>query len=470
MLAYHAWKGNQLTKGITDYYIGGRSLGGAAIGLSFFATYSSTNSFVGFAGKAYIWGLPWLLIIPFVVLFSFLAWIVVAPRLRKFTESLDSLTIPDFIGMRFGSNLARIFAAFIILFASFFYMTAVFKGIGNLLEAFLDIPYKVAIIIVFFIVVIYTMLGGFISVVKTDTVQGVVMIFAAIILFIGIVDNAGGIGSFLEVKDQSGGAELFSWNGIIAFPFLLGVIFASTVKFLVEPRQLSRFYALKGRKAVKTGIWVSTLSFALVYSVLVPIGIYARRIFPEGISDSDRIVPLLITSGEVFSDGVSAFLLVAMVAAAMSSIDSVLLVMASTAERDIIGMLKKSISEKSVVKSTRFYVALFALITMLLALNPPGGIVTLTALSGTLYAACFFPTIILGLYWRKGSGSAVISSFSTGLAVLLVWKYTSYGTIIHQIFPAMLFSFFAYVLVSLRTPEFRDKKINQLFSKSEVNS
>ncbi len=58
MLAYHAWKGNQLTKGVADYYIGGRSLGGAAIGLSFFATYSSTNSFVGFAGKAYTWGLP----------------------------------------------------------------------------------------------------------------------------------------------------------------------------------------------------------------------------------------------------------------------------------------------------------------------------------------------------------------------------------------------------------------------------
>ncbi|MCH8126747.1 hypothetical protein IIC38_12415 [candidate division KSB1 bacterium] len=76
-----------------------------------------------------------------------------APRLRKFTEMLDSLTVPDFIGFRFGSNLARIFAAIIILFASFFYMTAVFKGIGNLLEAFLDIPYKYAIVIVFLIVV-----------------------------------------------------------------------------------------------------------------------------------------------------------------------------------------------------------------------------------------------------------------------------------------------------------------------------
>ena len=291
------------------------------------------------------------------------------------------------------------------------------------------------------------------------------MIIAAILLFIGTVDKAGGIGSFFEVKDQSGGAELFTWNGGIAFPVLLGVVLASTIKFLVEPRQLFRFYALEGKYAVRKGIWVSTLSFALVYSFLVPIGIYARRIFPEGISDSDRVVPLLITSGEVFSDGVSAFLLVAMVAAVMSSIDSVLVVMASTTERDIIGMLKKSTSEKSAIKSTRSYVALFALITMLLALNPPGGIVTLTALSGTLYAACFFPTIILGLYWRKGNGSAVLSSFSAGLAVLLIWKYTPFNMIIHQIFPAMLFSLFVYVLVSLRTPECQNKKVNQFFFK-----
>ena len=191
MLAYHAWQGNRKTRGVADYYIGGRSMGGVAIGLSFFATYSSTNSFVGFSGQAYNWGIPWLLITPFVVGLSLLAWVVVAPRLRHFAASLDSLTIPDFIGFRFDSNAARVFAAIIVIFASFFYMTAVFKGIGNLVEVFLEIPYKLAIVIVFFIVMIYTLVGGFISVVKTDGVQAVVMIFAAILLFSGTVAAAG---------------------------------------------------------------------------------------------------------------------------------------------------------------------------------------------------------------------------------------------------------------------------------------
>ena len=108
---------------------------GWVIGLSFFATYASTNSFVGFSGQTYDWGVPWMLFVPTAVVLCLFAWIVVAPRLRSFTAAMDSLTLPDFIGFRFGSTPARVFAALIVIVASFFYMTAVFKGIGNLLEA-----------------------------------------------------------------------------------------------------------------------------------------------------------------------------------------------------------------------------------------------------------------------------------------------------------------------------------------------
>jgi Na+/pantothenate symporter len=336
MLAHHAWTGRKSTKGIADYYVGGRNMGGWVIGLSFFATYSSTNSFVGFSGQAYDWGLPWLLFVPTAVAFSLFAWTVVAPRLRAFTEAMGSLTVPDFIGFRFGSTPARVVAAVIVIVASFFYMTAVFKGIGNLLEIFLEIPYRVAIVVVFFVVMLYTVIGGFISVVKTDTVQGMVMMVAAVLMFTGTVNAAGGLGSLSEIRAQPGGEALFTWGGGVAVPVLLGTLFAGLVKFAVEPRQLSRFFALKGKDAIRTGMWVSTLTFGGVYLILIPIGIYARKIFPGGLADTDLVVPTLLT--EVFGAGTGAFLLVAMVAAAMSSLDSVLLVMASTAERDIMSI------------------------------------------------------------------------------------------------------------------------------------
>jgi len=449
LLAYHAWTGNRETKGVADYYVGGRNMGAIAIGLSFFATYSSTNSFVGFSGQAYSWGITWFLLIPFIVGMSFAAWVVVAPRLRQQTEEMGSLTIPDFIGFRFNSQAARVLAAVIVVFASFFYMTAVFKGIGNLLEAFLEIPYKTAIIIVYFIVVTYTVIGGFISVVKTDAVQGVIMIFAAVLLFSGTFQAAGGFEAFDVLREAPETASLFQWGGGATVPFVLGVLFAGTVKFLVEPRQLSRFYALKSRKAVRTGVVVSTLAFAFVYTLLTPIGLLARRALGGGLEDTDLVVPGLLTADGVFGPGAAAFLLVAMVAAAMSSLDSVLLVMASTAERDIIGVGRgKEMDERSIVRTTRILIAVFAGITAVIALNPPGGIVSLTAISGAMYGACFGPAILLGLYWRRGNGTAVIASFATGLGVLLLWQFTPFADALHQVFPAVVLSFAIYVAVS----------------------
>ena len=463
VLVHHAWSGNRKTHGVTDYFVGGRSMGPVVIGLSFFATYSSTNSFVGFSGQAYDWGVTWFLLIPMVIGLSLLSWVAVAPRLRTFTESLGSLTIPDFIGFRFGSPAARVIAAAIVLFGSFFYMTAVFKGIGNLLEVFLEIPYRTAIIIVFFIVMFYTVVGGFISVVKTDAVQGVVMIVAGILLFRGTVAAAGGLGSLGALADDPITEPLLRWGGSVAVPLAMGVVFAGTVKFAVEPRQLSRFYALKSRAAARKGVWVSTAAFVLVYTLLIPVGLYARNIIPGGLADTDLVVPRLLTTPEVFSAGTGAFLLLAMVAAAMSSLDSVLLVMASTTQRDLVGMVREPVSERATLRATRFYVALFALITAIIALNPPDGIVGLTAFSGAVFGACFGPALLLGLYWRRGNGRATVASFITGMSVLLLWNRFPWTGGIHQVFPGMALSFLAYWLVARCTPSYESDEVDRLF-------
>ena len=466
MLAHHAWAGKRSTVGLSDYYVGGRKMGGLVIGLSFFATYASTNSFIGFSGQTYSWGLPWMLFIPTAVAFCLFAWIVVAPKLRTFTEAMDSLTIPDFIGFRFGSTTARVLAALIVIVASLFYMTAVYKGIGALIEQFLDIPYYVSIIIVFFIVMLYTMIGGFISVVKTDSVQGVVMIIAALLLFVGTVSAAGGLGAIREVRAQPGGEALFTWGGGVAVPVLLGTMFSGLVKFAVEPRQLSRFFALEGARAIRTGMIVSSLTFFVVFSLLIPVGIYGRRVLGDGITDTDLVVPTLLT--DVFGPGTGAFLLVAMVAAAMSSLDSVLLVLASTTERDVVSILRPGRTEASEMNWTKGWVALFAFITAIISLQSISGIVELTAFSGSLYGACFFPAIVFGLHWRRGNGAAVITSFAVGVVTLLAWPYVPGSDILHEVFPAMMLSTAAYWGVSILTPDGADARVRALMSEAEL--
>ena len=466
LIAHHALVGKRGTKTLADYYVGGRSMGGVVLGISFFATYSSTNSFVGFAGQSYTYGASWMLLAPIAVIFSLLAWTIVAPRLRLFTEELDSVTIPDFVGFRFSSETARFAAALIVIFASFLYMTAVFKGIGNLLETFLDMPYRAAIGLVFVVVMVYTMVGGFISVVKTDAVQGVFMVLAAIMLFVGVTRAAGGVGTIFEMADLPETAHLFSWDSAMAFPVLIGIIVAATMKLMVELRQLSRFYALEDARATRDGLLVSTGAFLIVYTLLVPIGIYAWRALPTGFEDSDLVVPTLINNTAIFPAFIGAFLIVAMVAAAMSSLDSVLLVMTTTFQRDVMTRFRTASDDAREVRTTRTLVAVFAFITSIIALNPPGQIVALTAFSGSLYAACFFPAIVLGLHWRLGNGAAVLASFVVGIVTLLLWTRLPFGGAIHQVFPALTLSTGVYVAISATGGTSDDERVLALFKKN----
>ena len=451
LLLRHAIEGRRATHGRADYYVGGRHMGGVVLGLSFFATYSSTNSFVGFSGQAYSYGAPWLLLAPAVVVFSFASWLWIAPRLRAFTAEVDSVTLADYVGFRFESTGARTLAAIIVIFASFLYMTAVFKGIGNLLEVFLDIHYLVAIGAVFLVTMAYTAVGGFISVARTDAVQGVLMILAGVLLFGGTIAAAGGLAAIETVRDAPSSSGLFRWDAAMPFPVLVGIIVAGTLKFIVDPRQLSRFYALADRKAVRHGLWVSTGAFLIVYTLILPVGLYAHAILGGGVAESDLVVPRLLGDAGILPALPAAFVVVAMLAAAMSSIDSVLLVMASTWERDVVSLFRE-VEETKAVAETRRYVALFALITAVLAANPPGTIVTLTAFSGSLYAACFFPAVVLGLFWRRGDGRSVVSSLLVGVLVLGVWDRFPFGAAVHEVFPAMALSTLTYVTLAAAAP------------------
>ena len=451
LLIRHALEGRRETHGRADYYVGGRTMGGVVIGLSFFATYSSTNSFVGFSGQAYSYGAPWLLLAPAVVVLSFASWLWIAPRLRAFTGSVDSVTLADYVGFRFESTPARTVAAVIVIFSSFLYMTAVFKGIGNLLEIFLDMPYAAAILTVFVVTMLYTAVGGFISVVRTDAVQGVVMIAAGVFLFWGTFNAAGGLDALDAIRVAPDSAGLFRWDAAMPFPVLIGIIVAGTLKFIVDPRQLSRFYALADRTAVRRGLWVSTGAFLVVYTLILPIGLFAHAIVGSGMTESDLVVPTLLGEAGILPALPAAIIVVAMLAAAMSSLDSVLLVMASTWERDIISLFH-DVSDSGAVRETRRWVAVFAVITALIALNPPGSIVDLTAFSGSLYAACFFPAVVLGLFWRKGTGVAVVTSLVLGVATLVVWDWLPFGHLAHEVFPAMMLSTLAYVGLSWGAP------------------
>jgi SSS family transporter len=452
LLVRHGITGARQSNTIADYFVGGRAQSGFTIGVSFFATYVSTNTFVGLAGQSYSYGPWWLLFGAFFVGFSLISWLAIAARLRILTAQLGSVTIADFIGLRFGSPAARRIAAAIIVLASLLYMTAIYKGIGSALESFLGISYGTALLLVLIVTMVYTAMGGFVSVIKTDVVQGIVILVAAAVMFGGATYAAGGVGAVTELRARPGGAELFTLGGPIPTAVMFGIFVSGAVKLLVDPRQLSRFYGLADVGAIRTGVWVSTLAFLLTFALLLPLGLYARLILPGAeITDTDKVIPALLASG-IYSEPIASVLLVGMVAAAISSLDSVLLVTASTVQRDLLPLVRAAPSnDRAAIRQTRWAIFAFACATAALAWNPPGGIVKLTTWAGSLFAACFLPAIVFGLYSRRGSGRAVLASYAAGLLTLTLWGASPVAKLVHEVFPAIAASAGAFWLLARHT-------------------
>ena len=443
--------GRARSSNVTEYYVGGRRFGGIALGISFYATYASTNSFIGNSGKSWAYGLPWLLNLGFMLLFCAISWWWVAPRLRRATAGLGALTLSEWFGHRFADDRVRRLAALIVVFASLLYMTAVFKGVGNLLEVFLALPYAVVIVLVLVVVVFYTAAGGFHSVVRTDVLQGLLLAAGSVVLFLGVTRAAGGIGTILDVPAQPGAEHLFRLDAAMPFPVLLGILFAGSVKLMVEPRQLSRFFALRDQQAARSGLLVAVLGVLLVLGLLLPIGLYARLILPaEAITDTDLVVPTLLAM-DLFPPWIAALLVLAMVAAAMSSLDSVLLVAASTLDRDVLG-LRSGEGDARAVRRTRGLVVGLCVLTAMLAWRPPGGIVELTIWSGSLYAACFLPTLLGGLFLARGDGTTALVAMVGGVVVLLGWPFTPGEAVVHEVFPALATSSGLFVLLAAVRP------------------
>ncbi len=200
----------------------------------------------------------------------------------------------------------------------------------------------------------------------------------------------------------------------------------------------------------------------MIQVCLLPVGIYAH-LFMSDVNDTDLIVPTLVAS-DMFPDVLSAFLVLAMVAAAMSSLDSVLLVAASTLERDVVSLSLPRLSENKNLNLTRIFVVALAIVTAAIALRPPAGVVPLTIFSGSMYAACFFPALIIGLHWRRGNGLAASASMLTGIGTLLVWTVTGWNATLHEVFPALLLSTLVFVVLAWITAPNQDERVASAFS------
>jgi SSS family transporter len=461
LLAHHGCAGKKRTRDLSDYLVAGRGLGGWVVGLSFYATFVSTNTFVGQAGKSWEVGLIWYVKALVFGGLCYAAWYLVAPRFVRQVRRYDSLTVADFLGYRYGSTTLRRAAAVVIFAASTVYLVAVYKGSAMALERFLGLRYELAALVIGVVVTGYTLAGGFRSVVLTDAVQGLLMAVGAVAIAAAVLAQGGGPAALLETVRHKDPA-LVSWHGKMPLASILGLALAGGLKFLVEPRQLSRIYGLRDDAALRRARLVSPLLILITYLALLPIGALAHGIItdPNAVKGPDDVMPYLLGSAELLGPAASSFFLLVLISAAMSSLDSVLLVAASSVDHDLIA---PGTSDDRAIARTRIWVVVLSALSMLLALNPWGDIVEITAFSGSLYGACFLPTVVVGLYWRGGTAAGALAGVFAGGTSVVGWfllsRYAGWPEA-YEVYVGLVVGMTAYAVVSLFTAGSRDDTVS----------
>jgi sodium/proline symporter len=463
---------SRFNKTLDDFLIADRKLSTWPVAISAEASDMSGWLVMGLPGRGFVYGIGalWTSIgVAFGTLFN---WSVIAKRLRRFTEKLRSITIPDFLEDRYNdkTHVIRAISTSIITIFMVAYVSVQFVASGKILSETFGWDYHSALILGFAIITFYTLMGGFFAVAWTDVFQGMLIVGILVILpIIGII-RLGGLGPiFTEVGKINTNllSPGFGYGGLL---FLL-FAFASMSWFFGYPGQphiLTRYMAIKDEKK----IWNSTI-IGMTWVIIslwgaVLIGIIGLSLF-KGLSDPEKVMPLLAM--HLLPEWAAGIVIAAITAAIMSTADSQLLVASSSVVEDVYHkLINPNVDQKKLVIYSRISVLLLSVIALFLALQ--GGVIYfLVAFAWGGLAASFGPLIILSLWWKGTTKIGAIAGMISGTVTVILWDKLGIANMFASflsselIIPGMLPAFFISLLFILIFSIFTKKtKINKLFT------
>ncbi len=444
------WVCYRITKNLSDYILGGRGLNPGVAALSAGASDMSGWLLLGLPGAMYASGMNQIWIGIGLVIGAYLNWQFVAKRLRVYTEvAKDSITIPDYLENRFSdtSRVLRIISAIVILVFFTFYVSSGLVAGGVLFEETFDLPYIWALLIGVVVIVSYTFLGGFLAVSWTDFVQGILMFVALILVPIIAID---GLGGWDQVTDTVGKMDP-TYNDVFKDMSLLGIIslMAWGLGYFGQPHILARFMAVRSAKDIPTAklinmVWMIFGLYGAIFVGYAGIAYFAQAPLENSEAVFIQFVQVL------FNPWVSGFLLAAILAAIMSTIDSQLLVCSGALTEDIYkAFLKKDASDAQLVRVGRLSVVGIAVLATVLAMDRDSKVLDLVSYAWAGFGAAFGPVIILSLFWRGMTRNGAAAGLVVGALTVVIWKEMSGGIYdLYEIVPGFILSAIAVIVVS----------------------
>jgi len=445
------------TDDLADYLLGGRRLGRWVAALSAEASDMSGWLLLGLPGFAYVAGFEAGWIAFGLLVGTYLNWKLVALPLRHYTQRAgNALTLPDFFEQRFedDTRLLRVVSAiFILIFFTFYTGSGLVAG-GKLFSTVFHMPYLEAVLAGAAVVVMYTLIGGFLAVCWTDLVQGLLMLFALVVVPVVAIGRDGGLGATVANLGHIDPQLLDPFTGRDGTPLgLIGILslLGWGLGYFGQPHILVRFMAIQRPETLGQArrIAVSWVTLTLLGAVLVGVAGIGFLHTPLAGAASETVFMRLVVV--IFHPVLAGVLLAAILAAIMSTADSQLLVASSALAEDFYkALFRPRASAAELVFVGRSAVLIIAFIAFFLAMNPASKVLDLVAYAWAGFGAAFGPTVLLALFWRRMTRNGALAGIFVGGVTVIVWKQLHGGLFdLYEIIPGFVFSLIAIVLVSL---------------------
>lgn len=463
---------------VDGFVLGGRSVGPWLTAFAYGTSYFSAVVFVGYAGQfGYKYGISATWIgIGNALIGSLLAWIVLGRRTRIMSKHLKAKTMPDYFGKRFDSNALRVTAAVISFVFLIPYTASVYNGLSRLFEMAFDVPYTMCVVVMAALTCVYVILGGYMATAINDFVQGIVMLVGIVAVIASVLNGQGGFmqAVFKLSEIPSDIPVTMGQQGAFTSFFgpdplnLLGVVILTSLGTWGLPQMVSKFYAIRDEKAVKTGTVISTLFAIVVSGGCYFLGGFARLFDSDAIRNGqggivyDAIIPTMLNS---LSDILIGIVIVLVLSASMSTLSSLVLTSSSTLTLDFLkGNIIKKMDEKKQLLTMRIFLVFFVVISVVIALDPPTFIAQLMGISWGALAGAFLAPFMYGLYWKGVTKSAVWASFICGVGITVSNMFFHFiASPINAGAIAMVAGLIVVPVVSLITPKLSGDKVNEIF-------
>ncbi|MAD91734.1 MAG: hypothetical protein CMQ54_03265 [Gammaproteobacteria bacterium] len=409
---------------LSGYYLAGKKLPFWVVAFSTNATGESGWLLLGLSGVGYAIGFKAYWIVIGEVLGLVAAWWIIARRIKKLSDKNETITIPDILANNFPdkANLIRGVAVLIIVLMSITYVTAQMIATGKAFNSFLGLDYVTGVTLGSIFIIGYTFIGGYKAASYTDVMQGFLMLLGLIIVPAAAIYASGGweeILTNLATQDPTL-INLFavSANGGQAI-IIIASFLAIGLPLLGMPQLLVRFISARDDGEIKKARIVSSLVLLVLTFGAVTVGVAGRALFP-GLEDPENIFPVI--SNNLFPQIISGMLLVVVLSAIMSTVDSLLLLVSSSIIRDTYQKILKSSKDEKTLANYGKYVTIFiGLIAVLAAVQEPRVIFDFVLLSWSGLGSAFGPVIIGILYNKKITWKGVFAGMSGGFLASTIW-------------------------------------------------